>query len=197
MLPRCHLPFPPTISPLSQALIGLSLKPKGLYRLRPAPLYTSAHSVVISKLRLGRIGLLLHLPVAASVPSFMEESLPLQLLTSGLDILNMCVPIFIFEVGVFLPLSGHVDQSPPFLASYVVCFYDWVISLDQEVAFIYPAPWNVVKAAYLFCRYYPLVVAPFQFWGLVGDHEQRVCESYYRVLFACTVPMVHPLVLPA
>ncbi|KAH9167725.1 hypothetical protein EDB89DRAFT_1656949 [Lactarius sanguifluus] len=47
-----------------------------------------------------------------------------------------------------------------------------------------------MKAAYLFCRYYPLVVAPFQFWGLVGEHEQRVCESYYRVLFACTVPTI-------
>ncbi|KAH9053980.1 hypothetical protein EDB83DRAFT_1152927 [Lactarius deliciosus] len=59
-----------------------------------------------------------------------------------------------------------------------------------EVAFIYPAPWNVVKAAYLFCRYYPLVVAPFHFWGLFADHEQRVCEAYYRVLFACTVPTI-------
>ncbi|KAH9172011.1 hypothetical protein EDB89DRAFT_1010972 [Lactarius sanguifluus] len=72
-----------------------------------------------------------------------------------------------------------------FVAAYAVCFYDWMISLDQEVAF-----WNVVKVAYLFCRYYPLVVAPFQFWGLFGDHEERVCEAYYRVLFACTVPTI-------
>ncbi|KAH8984453.1 hypothetical protein EDB92DRAFT_1488351 [Lactarius akahatsu] len=100
----------------------------------------------------------------------MEESLSLQLLTSGLDILNF----------------GRYSL----VAAYVVCFYDWIILLDQEVAFIYPAPWNVVKAAYLFCRYYPLVVAPFQFWGLVGDHEQRVCEAYYRVLFASTVPTI-------
>ncbi|KAI9452770.1 hypothetical protein BJY52DRAFT_1418560 [Lactarius psammicola] len=74
------------------------------------------------------------------------------------------------------------------LATYVVCFYDWIISLDQEVAFIYPAPWNLVKAAYLFCRYYPMVIAPFHLWGLVGNHEQRVCESYYHVLFACAIP---------
>ncbi|KAH9062271.1 hypothetical protein EDB87DRAFT_1608249 [Lactarius vividus] len=70
----------------------------------------------------------------------------------------------------------------------VVCFYDWVISLDQEVALIYPTQWNGVKAAYLFCRYYPMAIAPFHLWGLVGNHEQRVCESYYHVLFACSMP---------
>lgn len=100
----------------------------------------------------------------------MEESFPLQLLASGLDELNI----------------GRYSL----VATYVVCFYDWIISLDQEVTFIYPAPWNAVKAAYLFCRYYPLVVAPFQFWGLFADHEQPVCEAYYRVLFACTVPTI-------
>ncbi|KAH9172015.1 hypothetical protein EDB89DRAFT_2229583, partial [Lactarius sanguifluus] len=70
----------------------------------------------------------------------------------------------------------------------VVCFYDWVISLDREVALIYPAPWNAVKAAYLFCRYYPMAIAPFHLWGLVGDHEKRVCETIYRVLYACAMP---------
>ncbi|KAH9054007.1 hypothetical protein EDB83DRAFT_1154547 [Lactarius deliciosus] len=74
------------------------------------------------------------------------------------------------------------------IAAYVVCFYDWIISLDQEVALIYPAPWNGVKAAYLFCRYYPMAIAPFHLWGLVGNHEQSVCESYYHVLYACAMP---------
>ncbi|KAI9443624.1 hypothetical protein H4582DRAFT_2072636 [Lactarius indigo] len=74
------------------------------------------------------------------------------------------------------------------LATYVICFYDWIISLDQEVALIYPASWNVVKGAYIFCRYYPLAVAPFHLWGLVGNHEQRFCKPYYHALFACAVP---------
>ncbi|KAH9008864.1 hypothetical protein EDB83DRAFT_481917 [Lactarius deliciosus] len=73
-------------------------------------------------------------------------------------------------------------------ATYIVCFYDWIISLDQEVALIYPAAWNVVKATYIFCRYYPMAIAPFHLWGLVGNHEQRLCESYYHVLFACPMP---------
>ncbi|KAH8990062.1 hypothetical protein EDB92DRAFT_1866217 [Lactarius akahatsu] len=74
------------------------------------------------------------------------------------------------------------------IVAYSACFYDWVISLDQEVALIYPAPWNSVKAAYIFCRYYPMAIAPFHLWGLVGNHEQSVCESYYHVLSACAMP---------
>ncbi|KAN0135255.1 hypothetical protein V8E53_006820 [Lactarius tabidus] len=69
-----------------------------------------------------------------------------------------------------------------------VCLYDWITSLDQEVALIYPASWNVVKAAYIFCRCYPIAVAPFHLWGLVGDHEQHTCESYYHVLYICAMP---------
>ena len=61
---------------------------------------------------------------------------------------------------------------------------------------IYPAPWNVVKCAYIFCRYYPLAIAPFHFWGFIGEHEQHVCESYYHALYACNIPTVRPLVYP-
>ncbi|KAH9171738.1 hypothetical protein EDB89DRAFT_2243293 [Lactarius sanguifluus] len=75
-------------------------------------------------------------------------------------------------------------------SAYVVCFYDWVISLEEEVVFVFFAPWNTVKAAYLFCRYYPLAVAPFHFWGFLGDHEQHVCESYFHALSACTIPPI-------
>ncbi|KAH8992546.1 hypothetical protein EDB86DRAFT_1479677 [Lactarius hatsudake] len=85
-------------------------------------------------------------------------------------------------------LNALADWRYSMIAAYVVCFYDWVISLDQEVALIYPAPWNAVKAAYLFCRYYPMAIAPFHLWGLVGNHEESVCESYYHVLYACAMP---------
>jgi hypothetical protein len=61
---------------------------------------------------------------------------------------------------------------------------------------IYPASWNVVKGAYIFCRYYPLAIAPFHLWGFLGDHEQSVCETYYPALYTCTIPTVRTLVLP-
>jgi hypothetical protein len=99
-----------------------------------------------------------------------QQSLTLQLLVAGLN---------------SVALSRYSLTS-----TYVVCFYDWIISLDQEAAFIYPAPWNVVKCAYLFCRYYPMAMAPFHFWGFLIDHEQRVCESYYHALYACTIPTI-------
>ncbi|KAH8981679.1 hypothetical protein EDB86DRAFT_419289 [Lactarius hatsudake] len=89
---------------------------------------------------------------------------------------------------VVLGLSGVASGRYCMIAAYFACFYDWVISLDQEVALIYPAPWNSVKAAYIFCRYYPMTIAPFHIWGLVGNHEQSVCESYYHVLSACSMP---------
>ena len=58
---------------------------------------------------------------------------------------------------------------------------------------IYPARWNPVKVAYIYCRYFPLVIAPFHLWGLVCDHELHVCESYYLALYACKIPTVRPL----
>ncbi|KAH9057517.1 hypothetical protein EDB87DRAFT_1631235 [Lactarius vividus] len=90
--------------------------------------------------------------------------------------------------GLVSGLTAVATGRYSLIATYVVCFYDWLISLDQEVALIYSAPWNSVKAAYIFCRYYPMAIAPFHLWGLVGNHEQRVCESYYHVLSACAMP---------
>ncbi|KAH9054022.1 hypothetical protein EDB83DRAFT_2552797 [Lactarius deliciosus] len=116
----------------------------------------------------------------------------LQLLVLGLNGVARCVPSSFVEVVyrqrlylfVLVASSGRYCM----IAAYSACFYDWVISLDQEVALIYPAPWNGVKAAYLFCRYYPMAIAPFHIWGLVGNHEKRVCESYYHALSACAMP---------
>jgi hypothetical protein len=50
-----------------------------------------------------------------------------------------------------------------------------------------------VKIAYLFCRYYPLAVSPFHIWGLIGDHDVRVCEVSYHALYACMMPTVRLL----
>lgn len=99
-------------------------------------------------------------------------------------------------MGMLLPTQELIAEVLNLVAvgryciasAYAVCFYDWITSLDQEVAFIYPARWSAVKCAYLFCRYYPLFIAPFHFWGLIGNHERHVCEQYYHALYACTIP---------
>jgi hypothetical protein len=41
-----------------------------------------------------------------------------------------------------------------------------------------------------------MAIAPFHLWGIVGDHEQHICESYYHALFACAMPTVRLLVIP-
>ncbi|KAI9452767.1 hypothetical protein BJY52DRAFT_1418558 [Lactarius psammicola] len=146
-----------------------------------------------------------------------QQSLTLQLLAPGLNLLAMCVPISFFGghvlterlyLFVLVASSGRYTLT----SAYAICYYDWIISfvqswrfietrngmliltpmfrLDEEVAFIFSAPLSVVKAAYLFCRYYPLAVAPFHLWGFLGDHEQRVCESYYHALSACSIPTI-------
>ena len=71
----------------------------------------------------------------------------------------------------------------------------WLIDVILDLQ-IYPAQWNVVKATYIFCRHYPMAIAPFHLWGLLGDHEQQFCESYYIALFACAIPTVRSFVLP-
>ncbi|KAH8998630.1 hypothetical protein EDB92DRAFT_1836252 [Lactarius akahatsu] len=67
--------------------------------------------------------------------------------------------------------------------------------LDEEVAFVsvclhIPCFMECCKGAYLFCRYWPLVVAPFHLWGFIGNHERHVCETHYHALYACTVPTI-------
>ena len=71
-------------------------------------------------------------------------------------------------------------------------FFD-LLRLSRPVSQIYPAPWNAVKIAYLFCRYFPLVVSPFLFWGFVGNHTESVCRLYYHALYACIMPTVRPV----
>jgi hypothetical protein len=61
---------------------------------------------------------------------------------------------------------------------------------------IHRSKWNSVKFAYLFCRYYPLAVAPFLFWGLLGNHNKSVCQLYYHALYACVMPTVRSVILP-
>lgn len=61
---------------------------------------------------------------------------------------------------------------------------------------IYSSSWNVVKAAYLFCRYYPLATAPFHIWGFVGDNDLGVCKSCFHALYATAIPTVCSLLLP-
>ena len=111
--------------------------------------------------------------------------------------LNLVALFDLLEESSFLALVFRLDQEIALVSMsplYMLRSCPLVIVIVGLQ--VYPAPWNVVKFAYIFCRYYPMVIAPFHFWGFLGNHEQSVCESYYHALYVCTIPMVRPLILP-
>ncbi|KAI0300327.1 hypothetical protein BC826DRAFT_671829 [Russula brevipes] len=90
---------------------------------------------------------------------------------------------------IFSALHSLVVGRYSIVAAYTILFYDWIIQLDSEVTFIYPAPWNTGKIAYLFCRYYPLAISPYFFWGFILDQEKSVCQLHHHALYACLMPL--------
>lgn len=51
----------------------------------------------------------------------------------------------------------HIALIDKTVASVALYFYDWMLTLEMEVDFIWPAPWNLLKIAYLVQRYLPMV----------------------------------------
>ncbi|KAH7912559.1 hypothetical protein BJ138DRAFT_779044 [Hygrophoropsis aurantiaca] len=76
-----------------------------------------------------------------------------------------------------------------FVAVYVIQVYEWLLNLGDEYTLIHQTPWSSVKVTYLVCRYYPLLLFPFQLWGWMGDHVLRVCQRVIHPLFATLVPL--------
>lgn len=53
-----------------------------------------------------------------------------------------------------------------------------------------PHRWTAVKGAYLVCRYYPIIVFPFQLWAWLGDHTYGVCSNALTPLYVTLLPLV-------
>ncbi|KAH0838057.1 hypothetical protein J3R83DRAFT_6297 [Lanmaoa asiatica] len=64
---------------------------------------------------------------------------------------------------------------------YAVVVWDWIISLPREWRFIWKTTWTPVKVAYLFCRYWVIVVVPYLLYAFVTNHTQEVCEKIYKI----------------
>ncbi|KAH7928472.1 hypothetical protein BV22DRAFT_1030786 [Leucogyrophana mollusca] len=77
-----------------------------------------------------------------------------------------------------------------FVAVYALQVYEWLLMLDDEYTLIHRSAWTSIKVAYLVCRYYPLLVFPFQLWGWMGDHAPRVCQRVIHPLYATLIPLV-------
>ncbi|KAG6380915.1 hypothetical protein JVT61DRAFT_5307 [Boletus reticuloceps] len=68
-----------------------------------------------------------------------------------------------------------------FCCMYAVVVWDWIISLPREWRFIWKTTWTPVKIAYLFCRYWVIVVVPYLLYAFVTNHTQEVCEKIYKI----------------
>jgi len=90
----------------------------------------------------------------------------------------------IVEIGATQLLIGRYSVA----AVYVVHIYEWLIQLDDVWALIHQARWTSVKIAYLFCRYYPLLVFPVYMWAWLGNHSSELCQKLVHPLYAFLVP---------
>lgn len=50
--------------------------------------------------------------------------------------------------------------------------------------------WSSIKAAYLLCRYYPLIVCPVIMWAYLGNYTATSCERVVRPVNALLTPFV-------
>ncbi|KAF8910175.1 hypothetical protein CPB84DRAFT_1672890 [Gymnopilus junonius] len=65
-----------------------------------------------------------------------------------------------------------------------VVLWDWIISLPREYNFVWRTHWTPVKMAYLFCRYWVIVVVPYLLYCFVVDHPRETCERIYKASLA-------------
>ncbi|KAJ7777372.1 hypothetical protein B0H16DRAFT_955814 [Mycena metata] len=76
-----------------------------------------------------------------------------------------------------------------YLAVNWLISYEWLATLPEEVELIYPSRWNSIKAAYLLCRYYPLLVWPLIVFGYVANHSAQTCAKWTHIISAAQLPM--------
>ncbi|KDR85774.1 hypothetical protein GALMADRAFT_1325360 [Galerina marginata CBS 339.88] len=62
-----------------------------------------------------------------------------------------------------------------------VVLWDWIISLPREYRFVWRTHWTPVKMAYLFCRYWVIIVVPYLLYCFVVDHPKATCERIYKI----------------
>jgi len=74
------------------------------------------------------------------------------------------------------------------ISVYALQVYEWLLTFEEEYRLIHQTPWSSVKAAFLVCRYYPLLVFPVFIWYWVGDHDAAQCARVIHPLYAFMVP---------
>jgi len=103
----------------------------------------------------------------------------------GIDFLQDMMPL-ILKAGFGIQSARYM-----LVAAYALGVWEWVLCFSDEYLYVLKARWSSVKVFYLFCRYFPLTVFPFQIWAFVGNHKLSVCKKVMRPAFVllCIFPM--------
>ncbi|KIY73477.1 hypothetical protein CYLTODRAFT_485330 [Cylindrobasidium torrendii FP15055 ss-10] len=64
---------------------------------------------------------------------------------------------------------------------YAVVVWDWIISLGREYRYVWRTTWTPVKCAYLFCRYWVIIIGAYLIFCFVGNHSLETCQKIYRI----------------
>ncbi|KAJ7035541.1 hypothetical protein C8F04DRAFT_510764 [Mycena alexandri] len=75
------------------------------------------------------------------------------------------------------------------LAVNSLMLYEWLATLPDEVELIYPSRWNSIKAAYLLCRYYALLVWSLVVFGYAANHTAQTCAKWTRIISSVLLPL--------
>ncbi|KAF9058202.1 hypothetical protein BJ165DRAFT_115737 [Panaeolus papilionaceus] len=87
------------------------------------------------------------------------------------------------------------------VSAVVISFYDWILTFDDEVTFIWPSKWSIQKAIFIFNRYLNLlsqILMIIHFTGLSPVYVQSTCNHYvlaYGISVFLSLASVHILVL--
>ncbi|KZV63487.1 hypothetical protein PENSPDRAFT_757921 [Peniophora sp. CONT] len=90
-----------------------------------------------------------------------------------------------------LGLQSIVNTRYMLVAAVVLAVYEWLLNLGWELQLIHRSRWTLVKAAYLFSRYYTLfVLSPYLLWIVVADHSLVTCEKHFRAPYLLMLPSI-------
>jgi hypothetical protein len=74
------------------------------------------------------------------------------------------------------------------VAVFTLAIYDWILCLREEYELIHRSRWTFIKVAYLFCRYYPLLVSPLFIIMWLGNHSYEACSLFVHPFYVLIVP---------
>ncbi|KAF9000227.1 hypothetical protein BDQ17DRAFT_683281 [Cyathus striatus] len=105
-------------------------------------------------------------------------------------------PHFLVEFMHDLAVTRYVA-----VAGCVLLFYDWLITLDDEITYIWPSRWSSTKAIFLLNRYVNLglqLAVEVHLIGLTPVKSHSTCVSYivgYGITVFISLASIHVLVL--